>query len=171
VVLVSGARSCDYDQYNRPIGGWVDFCYEAFKINESGQASPKVLKEMIATAIHEIGHVLGLASEDMAYFYDKTTGLPRTPRPLKSNNSTVCVNGVKATDFDPDLLIPSENTLRFGTLNSGIPYYEVVTPTVRQVARNHFNCDRMEGMRLENQPTSNGEIETRIVILNCLFKY
>jgi len=33
-------------------------------------------------------------------------------------------------------------------------YYEVVLPTVRQVAKNQFNCPTLEGARLENQPTS-----------------
>jgi hypothetical protein len=158
VYALLDAQSCDSDQYDRPIGGWIDFCYQAFELDEHHQVSSIVLKEMIETAIHEIGHVLGLTSRDMAYYYDKTTGLPRTPRPFKSNDSTICVNGKKATDFDPNLVTPAQNTLRLGALYPGIRYYEVVTPTVRQVARNHFNCDRMEGMRLENQPTSDGKV-------------
>lgn len=48
----------------------IDFCYSSFTLNEHGQASPKVTKELIETAIHEIGHVLGLASNDMAFYYD-----------------------------------------------------------------------------------------------------
>ena len=52
---------------------------------------------------------------------------------------------------------PSLSTMRMGKWDPGIPYYEIVTPTVAQVARNHYNCDRMVGMRLENQPTSNGK--------------
>ena len=48
--------------------------------------------------------------------------------------------------------------MRMGQWEPGIPYYEIVTPTVAQVARNHYNCERMIGMRLENQPTSNGKL-------------
>lgn len=131
----------------------VDFCYSTFKLNEYGEASEKVTREFIETAIHELGHVLGVSSDDMPFYYDRMTGLPRTPRPISTSNDIVCVNGEKPKK---DIFIPSKNTLKFGALYPGIRYYEVVTPTVKQVARNHFNCDRMDGMRLENQPTSNG---------------
>lgn len=89
--------------------------------------------------------------------YFSTTGRPRTPRPILPATDTVCVNGKKASEFNYEIYAPSDNTLKFGALYPGIKYYEVVTSTVRQVARNHFNCDRMNGMRLENQPTSNGK--------------
>lgn len=155
-----GAKSCDWDQFDRPIGGNIDFCYETFKLNQHGQASEKVVREMVEIAIHEIGHILGLYSEDMAYYYDRTTGLPRTPRPLKISMDIDCVNGKKSSEIGYDVYAPSQDTLKFGTDYAGISYYEIVTPTVRQVAQNHFNCNRMNGMRLENQPTSNGEIIT-----------
>ena len=107
----------------------------------------------------------------MAYYYDRTTGLPRTPRPLKkAKEETVCVNGKKASEFDHDIFVPSSNTLRFGAHEPGIRYYEVVTPTVKQVAQNHFNCNRMNGLRLENQPTSNGKFVMFILYLST-FKY
>lgn len=47
----------------------------------------------------------------------------------------------------------------------GIRYYEDVTPTVIHVAMNHFNCNTMKGLRLENQPTSNG----KITIIECAY--
>ena len=37
---------------------------------------------------------------------------------------------------------------------SGNRYFEIITPTVQRVVRNHFNCQKMKGARLENQPTS-----------------
>ena len=123
---------------------------------------------MIEIAIHEIGHILGLTSEDMPYYYDRTTGLPRTTRPLKVATDVECIDGRIASDFDYEIFLPSKDTLAFGAMYPGIKYYEVVTPTVRQVAQNHFACEEMRGMRLENQPTSNGkEYLLRVILLRC----
>lgn len=54
-----------------------------------------------------------------------------------------------------------DNTVRYNEeeFNYGMEvlsrgYYEIVLPTVAQVSRNHFNCQSLEGVRLENQPTS-----------------
>jgi leishmanolysin-like peptidase len=40
---------------------------------------------------------------------------------------------------------------------TGKKYFEVITPTVQRVVRNHFNCPTAMGARLENQPTSSGD--------------
>ena len=154
---VSAADSCDWDQYDKPIAGIVNFCYSQIPVKKDGSAaSDEVLAYIIETAIHEIGHVLGLMSKDMAFYYDRRTGLPRTPRkeakPL--HNSFECISGKKAGQYLHDIYLPNSNTLKEGRTNTGIRYFQVVTPTVRQVARNHFNCPIMEGMRLENQPTN-----------------
>lgn len=136
----------------------MDFCYRVFELDEHGQASDKLMKEMIEIAIHEMGHILGLTSDDMAFYYDRSTGQPRTIRPLKAAQDIECVDGRKASEFGYEIFAPSKDTLTFGAMFPGIKYFEVVTPTVRQVAQNHFNCKEMRGMRLENQPTSNGKL-------------
>jgi hypothetical protein len=33
-------------------------------------------------------------------------------------------------------------------------HFEVITPTVQRIIRNHFNCANATGAKLENQPTS-----------------
>jgi len=151
---IAGATSCAYDQYDRPIGGRIDFCYNTFKLNQHGKASNQDLEKMIDVAIHEIGHVLGLTSDDMAFYHDQKTGMPRTPRPVDPVTDFTCVTGKKSSEFDHEIYVPSQNTLKFGATYPGIRYFEVVTPTVRKVAQSHFNCDKLKGMRLENQPTS-----------------
>ena len=49
--------------------------------------------------------------------------------------------------------VPDETTLREKNTR-GVRYFEVTLPTVRQVARNQFNCQRLTGAPLENQPTN-----------------
>jgi len=149
----AGARSCDWDQYERPIGGYIKFCYDSFTMDNVGLGSEQ-LTVMIDTVIHEIGHVLGLGSEDMMYYYDRLTGKPRTPQPWKPSEDTWCVSGKYSNEYTKDIFRPHSDTLRLNVQDSGVRYYEIVTPTVKQVAQNHYNCDRMEGLRLENQPTS-----------------
>jgi len=152
---IAGADSCDWDQYDRPIGGIVDFCYTSFDMGGNAMRPLEETKQMlIEVAIHEMGHILGLRSKDLAFYYDRLTGLPRTPGPKIPDPNIECINGKKASDMNKEVYRPSESTLKFGAIYPGIKYYEVVTPTVRRVARNHFNCPNMRGLRLENQPTS-----------------
>ena len=159
VDTIAGADSCDWDQYDRPIGGIVDFCYSSFDIGANAVRSRAETRQMlIEVAIHEIGHVIGLRSYDMAFYYDKEKGIPRTPRPIESRGDVVCVTGEMSSQLGGETYKPASSTLKLGAHYPGIRYFEVVTPTVRRVAQNHFNCSSMQGLRLENQPTSDGKL-------------
>ena len=84
----------------------------------------------------------------MAYWRDSTKGgAPRTPRPLIVDEIQ-CVNGSIV-----NLTIPSKETVRAGKTDSGIRYFEVVTPTVRNIVSNQFDCHNdttTMGARLDN---------------------
>ena len=167
VDTIAGADSCDWDQYDRPIGGIVDFCYSSFDIGANAVRSKAETRQMlIEVAIHEIGHVIGLRSNDMAFYYDREKGIPRTPRPVNPQGDIECVTGKMSSQLGGETYKPASSTLKFGAHYPGIRYFEVVTPTVRRVAQNHFNCSSMEGLRLENQPTSNGKF---LESFSCFF--
>jgi hypothetical protein len=51
------------------------------------------------------------------------------------------------------LIIPSEDTMQFFVTDDGDRYASIVTPKVRTIARNQFNCQSLAGAQLENQPT------------------
>lgn len=142
---LAAARSCQADQYDRPTIGSLIICLDRF--NGVEQSSKDGLTR---TILHEISHILGMRAADYPFFYDPETGLPRTPRPLEKRGVT-CVDGNMVR-----IAPPSTNTLKTGYTNRGKLFYEVVTPTVRQVARNQFGCQQMGGARLENQPTNDG---------------
>lgn len=147
--VLASAAGCSWDQYNRPLAGNVKFCYDNIFVTEDGGVSDVTEFTTVETAIHEISHVLGMQSNSFAFFYDSETGMPRTPNPDLSENYE-CITGK-----EQDVFVPNENTMRLvKNPFSDIEYYELVTPKVAQVARNHFNCQQMQGMRLENQPTS-----------------
>lgn len=106
-----------------------------------------VVNDYIDVTIHEVGHVLGHSSNSYRFFWDPETGEPRTPRPFEAREVT-CVNGTDRT-----MRLPAENTMQFVSLSNGRRYASIVTPKVRAVARNQFDCQTIEGAQLENQPT------------------
>ena len=141
----AAARSCQADQYDRPTVGSVILCLD--RLNVQDEVSKHAF---YTTIIHEMTHVLGMRAIDFPYYYDHTTGKPRTPRPLQQKTVT-CVDGNVVR-----LQAPSLDTLKTGYTKRGKLFYEVVTPNVRQIARNHFDCQNMAGARLENIPTNDG---------------
>lgn len=143
---LSAARSCQSDQYDRPSAGTAIMCLRHLNINDEHSKY-----KFIDVMIHEVAHVLGMRALDFAYFYNPQTGLPRTPRPLTPTKGVTCVDGNVV-----DTVLPSDDTIQKGFNSRGIMFYEIVTPTVTQVARNQFNCHRMSGARIENQPTNDG---------------
>lgn len=116
---IASADSCDWDQFERPIGGIIDFCYDTFVMNKDGSASDETVQMLVDVSIHEIGHVLGLQSKDMAFYYDKRTGRPQTPRPVEPSKGVRCVTG-KITEEEDKIFLPSRRTLQFHTYYPGM---------------------------------------------------
>jgi len=141
------AVACNFDQFDRPTAGAINFCLNQVELNGNGGASDAVKKDNFDVAVHEAAHILGMSSNAFRYFYDSETGKPRTSRPFQTQTVT-CVDGVERT-----LGLPAENTLKMGEKSNGQRYASLVTPRVQTVVRNHFNCQSLEGAQLENQPT------------------
>lgn len=143
------AVACNFDQFDRPTAGAINFCLEQIELESDGNAHPSILQDNVDVAIHEAAHVFGMSSNSYRSFWDPDSNppQPRTPRPLRSV-TVQCVDGVSRT-----LSIPAENTLKFSTAQNGQRYAAIVTPKVQTVVRNHFNCQDLEGAQLENQPT------------------
>jgi hypothetical protein len=141
------AVACNFDQFDRPIAGAVNFCLDQIEIDDDGTASDSIIDDNVDVAIHECAHVLGMSSNSYRFFWDPDTGLPRTYRPFEAR-TVVCVNGKEMT-----LILPSDNTMKFFIATNGQRYASIVTPKVATVARNQFDCQELNGAQLENQPT------------------
>ncbi len=139
------ATSCQYDNYDRPTVGRATICLQDFDMND--QVSVNNLFKLL---LHGIAHILGFSHKDYQFFYDPKTGEPRTKRPFQQSSVT-CVDGGQQYR-----VVPSDTTIKPGFTSRGLRYFEMVTPTVKAMVRNHFNCQSMTGARLENQPTNNG---------------
>jgi len=141
------AVACNFDQFDRPIAGAINFCLEQVILDDNGSAHPESIDDNVDVAIHEAAHILGMSSNSYRYFWDPETGEPRTTRGFVQ--STVeCVDGVERT-----LYLPDENTLKFDVASNGQRYASIVTKTVVTVVRNQFDCQSLDGAQLENQPT------------------
>ena len=119
----------------------------SFTLDEVNRAT---IQYSVGVAVHEIGHVLGVTSDSLRYFRHPITGIPLTPRPF-ALDSVKCVNGEDVVYVG----VPGRNImLEVVDKDTGTNHYEVVTPTVQRIVRNHFNCANATGAKLENQPTS-----------------
>jgi hypothetical protein len=175
---------CAREQFDRPAIGFINFCLNATTAvqgrrqlltkeeEEEEETERDVTEEReedateeqdsqrhrrdtgvnnqdeVLVALHEIGHVLGMSSQSFPYFRNATTGEPLTPRPF-ANQTVTCIYNHTQTD-----IFPASNTVQMGITDKGIIYYDVVTPRVQQVTRNHFNCQNLTGARLEDQDTN-----------------
>jgi len=137
------AVACNFDQFDRPTAGNINFCLDQIQLNADGTANEADIVENTSVGIHEMCHVLGMSSNSYRYFWDITTGKPRTARPFKTSTVT-CVTGVQQT-----LALPDTNTMTFSIASNGQRYATIVTPTVQTIVRNHFNCPSLSGARLE----------------------
>jgi len=144
------AVACNLDQFDRPIAGAINFCLDQITLDSDGSASEEIISGNVDVAIHEAAHVLGMSGNSFRFFWDPETGAPRTPQPFGTTRVT-CVDGVERT-----LQLPAENTMKFFHAENEQSFASIVTPKVRAVARNQFNCQSLAGAQLENQPTGAG---------------
>ncbi len=135
------------DQFDRPIAGTINMCLDSINIDPDDIHGDDNIKLSVNTVVHEVSHILGMLGAIMPYMWDTSTKEPRTKRPIYARN-VQCVDGEIQT-----VAIPDTNTLQFQSNNEQISAI-LVTPKVRTVARNHFNCRDLDGAQLENTPTS-----------------
>jgi Leishmanolysin len=141
---VAAASYCSTDQYDRPTAGMLHIC-----INEIF-FEPTQRNTTIATIMHEVGHVLGFNSRSMAHFR-RPNGTPVTPRVDGEIVETeVECTGPSTASRYANVTLPSEEILQFHRVRGGVRVAEVVTPSVLQVVRNHFDCQALSGAELES---------------------
>jgi hypothetical protein len=170
--VLASAFTCATDQFDRPIIGFINFCLgNSTSISSQGQRRRGVRRtssngpqqrrsnrhrrtsilgndDEVKVVLHELGHVLGMSSQHFPYFRNATTGEPLTSRPIPLQHVTCTGGDIQYIPF------AANNTLQMGVTDKGLIYYDVVTPRVQQVTRNHFNCPSLNGARLEDHDTN-----------------
>lgn len=143
---LAASSFCSTDQYDRPIAAIIHICIGAdffYKTN---------LQTNIMVISHELGHALGFNAVSLAHFR-RPNGTPYTDRdpvtgeiPITEINCT----GPVSSNRTGRVALPSNEILKFRTVRGGVRVAEIVTPSVRQVARNHFDCQQLPGAELES---------------------
>jgi Leishmanolysin len=141
---VAAASYCSTDQYDRPTAGMLHLCIDPdfFEMSQRNKT--------IVTIMHEVGHVLGFNSRSMAHFR-RPDGTPVTPRVDGEIVETeVECTGPSTARRYANVTLPSEEILQFRSVRGGVRVAEMVTPSVLQVVRNHFDCQELSGAELES---------------------
>lgn len=143
---LASSTFCSTDQFDRPVAGMLHLCLSGSFFDRQNRKYGQI------TVLHELGHILGFNSQSLAHFRDRKTGEPITPR---DPNGDVIDKRIECTGVGEDrgyatVPLPSLDILRFQEVRGGQRVAIIVTPNVRQVARNHFDCQSLEGAELES---------------------
>ena len=137
------AAPCRYDQYDRPILGYINMC--PFILSTE-------LDEAIESTIsHEIAHALGFTSSTWANMRESDGITPRTPR---NENGDVDESMMTCSNGESTLMkVPSnETTLWSGVLRNVPNSHALKTPAVLAAARKQAGCPTLMGAQLDNTP-------------------
>jgi hypothetical protein len=142
---LAAASFCSTDQYDRPTAALLHICIDETFFD------PAFRNRNILTLMHELGHALGFNSLSMAHFR-KPDGTPITPRARDGTipDSKVECTGPSSDRRSANVALPSEEILQFRTVRGGVRVAEVVTPSIVQVVRNQFGCQKLTGAELES---------------------
>eukprot|EP00594_Rhizosolenia_setigera_P015309 CAMPEP_0178975142 /NCGR_PEP_ID=MMETSP0789-20121207/22953_1 /TAXON_ID=3005 /ORGANISM="Rhizosolenia setigera, Strain CCMP 1694" /LENGTH=719 /DNA_ID=CAMNT_0020663765 /DNA_START=409 /DNA_END=2568 /DNA_ORIENTATION=+ len=152
---IAAAAPCELSFTDlRPVIGIVYFCLDSEVLNDISQinkandsGNEEIAHAAVEVTVHELAHVVGMNSDLLPFFLNRETGKPY----LQNFGATWrrCVD-----DRLRRVLAPSVEVVQEFFTERGARYFEVVTPTVKQVVKNQFGCqDQITGARLENQPT------------------
>ena len=169
---IAASAFCNTDQWDRPVAALLHLCLD------DDFFQPQRLHRNIRTIMHELGHSLGFNAVSLAHFRRWDDGEPLTPRdangavPLQrvqctgpqaeepawlsngssgSTSTTPLPTTVDSEEGYYDVIpLPSPDILQFRTVRGGVRVAQIVTPSVLQVVRNHFDCQTLEGAELES---------------------
>ncbi|KAL6728750.1 hypothetical protein Aduo_010489 [Ancylostoma duodenale] len=139
------AAHCQQEaELDRPVAGHVNLCPASLSTHRHDR------EILLSTVKHEILHALGFSVGLYAFFRDEN-GKPRTRRnrygkPISLNKEL----GYYEWDRNTITTILREDWWT-GEGKVVHPVHMMVTPRVREEARQHFACDLLEGAELENQ--------------------
>ena len=147
------AYTCRWDQWDRPILGYMNLCPGAMSL-DSVSDELKLL-----TMKHELAHSLGFNARGFAHMRERDGKTPRTPREGGGLTGSVPQTQIKCHDGNQYLVrAPGSSTLWRGRIESREidPAFKLATPTVIAAGRQFFGCDTLNGVELENTPTTSG---------------
>jgi len=136
---------CHFDQFMRPLIGFLSICLDDMDIQKNNKVYDRETLYHTALLSQLVGRSLGLSPGLFRYFRDAETGQPWGERKIE-----VSCGGGEDEDREVKQEIMLSNIIQERTAlhSGGEPFYEISTPTVKQVVRNHFDCQTLSGARL-----------------------
>ena len=141
---------CHFDQNMRPLFGSLSVCLADIDVQDRKVNEKEVLRHIVMLT-QLVGGFLGLSPNLFKYFRNPETGQLWGERTVQLS----CGNG---DGVEMEVLLSNIIEQRAGVDVEA--HYEIVTPTVRQVVRNHFDCQELTGARLSAplpDPNNHGE--------------
>jgi leishmanolysin-like peptidase len=144
------ASVCLFDQHMRPLTGNLVICLNEIQSSPRGEFTEKETLRLSASLTMQVGKILGLSTSLFQYYINPETGKPRGTTKKK----VTCVNGdVREIDV-PNIVMQRSESDEHGRGGSAYPSFLITSPTVRQVVRNHFDCQTLSGAHLDRNPSS-----------------
>ena len=129
---------CHFDQYMRPLIGSLSICLEDMDV-QMDSVYDKEMLHYTALLSQLVGRFLGLSPNLFKYFRNSETGQLWGDRKV----DIACAGGGTEDDQGVEQEIVLSNIIQ--ETNGK---WEISTPTVKQVVRNHFDCPTLTGARL-----------------------
>ena len=142
---LAAASFCSTDQFDRPTAATLQICIGRDFFD------PVSLQKNILVVQHELGHALGFNAISLAHFR-RPDGSPITKRNRRGEiplTEIECTGPHDEQQRRANVTLPSDEILDFRTVR-GVRVAQVITPSVAQVARNHFDCQELSGAELES---------------------
>lgn len=127
---------CHFDQNMKPLIGMLSICLESMGLQDGIVDDSEILRH-IASTKSLTGSFLGLSPNLFQYFRHTETGEMWGGRYVNMTCDETRENEVFLS-----------NIVQEQITSEGEVHYEISTPIVRQVVRNHFDCQSMTGARL-----------------------
>ncbi len=137
---------CDFDQNMRPLVGNINICTKNIPTETDAETdvetiSSSTMDRYTSYITTETGRVLGASTSFFRHYKNPDTSIA-----YGTTEKTVnCVDGTKET-------IEVPNMISFES--AGEMSYEIKTPKVIEVVRNHFDCMTLTGAKLESHKGS-----------------
>jgi hypothetical protein len=148
--ITSYASVCSFDQHLRPFIGNLVICLDTIATTSRGEVTEKETLRLATSLTVQVGKILGLSTSLFQHYINPDTGKAWGATKKK----VTCVDGKTLEVSVPNILLSTAESDDHGRASMSNPSFLITSPTVRQVVRNHFDCQTLSGARLDREPTS-----------------
>lgn len=137
---------CHFDQQMRPLIGSLSICLDEMTVQQDNVYANESLRHT-ALISQLVGRFLGLSPNLFKYFRDPETGQLWGERKVEVSCSGVGIDVDSQDEVKQEIMI-SNIIQELEVRDESSRKWEISSPRVKQVVRNHFDCQTLRGARL-----------------------